>query len=78
LVTVMVRPSSSSGALDDDLGGEDDVAVVPIVVVEGLGLDLAVGVVDVLAPGEQVGAADVEDGRVWATWPSGRERNSMS
>ena len=48
-------------ALDDDFGGEVDVAEVLVVAVEGLGFDLAVGVVDVLAPGEQIGAADVDD-----------------
>src|ERR1035437_255932 len=49
------------GALDADFGWELDVAERLVVVVEGLGLDLAVGIVDVLAPGQHIDAADVDD-----------------
>src|ERR1017187_6383496 len=50
-------------ALDDDLRREVDVAEFLVGAVGGLGLDLAVGVVDVLLVGQQGGAADVNDGQ---------------
>src|SRR6266702_1407046 len=48
-------------ALDFDFGGEVDVAKLLIIAVGSLGRDLAFFVVDVLAVGEQIDSADVND-----------------